>query len=116
MINKLMSHQEIEERFKIKIAKNKLPTSSRSVPKFQSQLNQQNIKRILSNSAKREELINDTPWHNVHVFNKKHTKRRMTLSMTKERFIKNIKKYIYDNHNDDNIDGLVPIVVFDTDR
>eukprot|EP01084_Bolivina_argentea_P104934 187851_1 len=107
MVDELFAAKDIHKQYNITM--DKLPKSVRTNIEFQSQLNKQTkIKSIMVNKMK--DIIHKTKWNKIAIKNKYHTKKRTTLSLTKEMFIKNLKSL--NDYNDMNAIKLIPILMF----
>ena len=109
MIEKLFTAKDIEKEYKIK--SNELPLSSQNIDIFKCGLSSEIlIKNALLNNEQFVKFIKYTSWHKLVIFKKVSNIRRLTLSLSKERFIKSL--------NDINIKNikLIPIVMFNNDK
>jgi len=85
MLNELFDADELCSRFAIDAQH--APKSFRETPIFAEKLRHGNaIQRALLSEEERRRIIEETPWHKIAIFNKVNNKRRMTLSVTKPEF------------------------------
>ena len=107
MEEKLFSAQDIKKIYNI--SRYELPQNLRTCIHFQSDLKQYDqIKNVIMNKEKIKEVIDKTKWTKVLIKNRYHTKKRLTLSLNKKEFIKNLNAL-----NDFNDVHLIPILMFD---
>eukprot|EP01084_Bolivina_argentea_P272461 463908_1 len=109
MRNALYTACQIECEFGI--ASSQLPVSIRESMQWKADLDtQQKIRSILLNFEKMSEMIGRIKWHKVEVQARHHKKKRMTLAVTCEEFVKNLDR-INENMNNEELQ-LVPVIMF----
>eukprot|EP01083_Nonionella_stella_P298402 1012897_1 len=110
MLTKLYTMQAIAHEFGI----HKAPKSLYDTVLYKSYLiQQQRIVSVISNVDSMRNLINNTQWHRIDIFNKVNNKRRMHLFLTKPEFMKECRQFVVNHWKSNALSfDLIPILMF----